>query len=116
MERRARNLTGATMGAVALAATYALLVLTDQTSDGRLHLYPIITALLFYFAGDLIAMIWFRLLAGQLASYIRRLEAQQHSETGHRNSTGQSDVEESSNAAKFGEHDDVEIIKPGTER
>lgn len=100
------------MGAVALAATYALLLFTDQTADGRVHVYPLIAGLLFYLAGDLIALIWFRLLASQLAGYIRRLEAELRAAE-RRRAAGEDDDEDPVETGGAAADDGVEVIKPG---
>lgn len=112
MERQARSLTGAAMSAVALAACYALLVLQDQTGDPRMHLYPLIAAALFYLAGDIVALIWFRLLASQLQLFVRYLEQPQQQQASRR---GPGEASEEDEAESVAEGDDgVEIIKPGS--
>jgi hypothetical protein len=111
MERRVRSLTGAILGAVAFAACYALLLVLDQTTEMRGHLYALIAGVLFYLAGDLLAMVWFRLLASQLQGYIRRLEQELRQER-HSQALDDDDVEEG--VARIAAADDgVEVIRPG---
>lgn len=115
MERRARSLTGATMGAVALAATYALLLFEDRTTEARAHVYPLIAGVLFYLAGDLIALIWFRLLASQLAGYIRKLEAELR-QPPRPAEAAEDDDDIASGRSHAAVDDGVEVIKPGGAR
>jgi len=74
LERRCRTVTGMVLALVAFGACYALLLVEDQTALPRAHLYPLAAGALFYFAGDLLAMLWFRTLAAQLQAFVRHQE------------------------------------------
>ncbi|MBN2082978.1 hypothetical protein JW859_12335 [bacterium] len=63
LERRSRFLTGAVLAIMVLAATYGLLLYEGQLSRPGLHFYPWLAAILFYIAGDLLAYVWFKVVA-----------------------------------------------------
>jgi hypothetical protein len=76
LERRCRTVTGVVLAVVAFAACYGLLLVEDQTALPRSHFYPLIAGALFYLAGDLLAMLWFRILAAQVQAFLEHQERQ----------------------------------------
>ena len=52
-------------------ATYGLMLFEGMTDRPGFHFYPWLAAFLLYLAGDLCAMIWFRVAARQLAIILR---------------------------------------------
>lgn len=80
LERRCRTITGVVLAAVAYAATYGILLLEGQTDRPVFHVYPWLVAVLFYLAGDLLAMVWFKLVSMQLDSMMKELERKQQRE------------------------------------
>ncbi len=80
LERRCRSVTGMVLAAVAFAATYGILLLEGQSDRPAFHLYPWLVAVLFYLAGDLLALVWFKLVSLQLQSLLKDLEQKQERE------------------------------------
>jgi hypothetical protein len=76
LERRCRSVTGIVLAVVAFTACYGLLLVEDQTALPRAHFYPLIAAALFYLAGDLLALLWFRTMAAQLQAYLKHQQRQ----------------------------------------
>lgn len=67
LERRSRLLTGTILGVLALAACYGLMFFGARTSpSARQHFYAWMVAVLFYFAGDLLAFVWFKVVCIRL--------------------------------------------------
>jgi hypothetical protein len=71
MERKARSATGLILALASFAATYGLLLYEGQTARPGFHFYPLITGLCFYIAGDLLALVWFRVIVLQLQRMLR---------------------------------------------
>jgi hypothetical protein len=71
MERKARSATGMILALASFAATYGLLLYEGQTARPGFHFYPLMTGLCFYVAGDLLAMVWFRVIVLQLQRMLR---------------------------------------------
>lgn len=74
LERRSRQLTGAVLAVVALVATYGLLIFEGQQGRPAFHVYPWLAAVLFYFAGDLLAYIWFKVVSMRLLAVLKVAE------------------------------------------
>jgi len=74
LERRSRQLTGAVLAVVALVATYGLLIFEGQQARPAFHVYPWLAAGLFYFAGDLLAYIWFKVVSMRLLAVYKAAE------------------------------------------
>ena len=67
LERRCRTSTGLVLAVLALAACYGLLFFDGQMNrGGSQQFYPWVVAVLFYFAGDLLAYIWFKVVSIRL--------------------------------------------------
>lgn len=67
LERRCRTTTGFVLAVLALAACYGLLFFEGQMNrGGSQHFYPWMVAVLFYFAGDLLAYVWFKVVSVRL--------------------------------------------------
>ncbi|MCH7471699.1 hypothetical protein IIA79_01935 [bacterium] len=76
LERRARTITGIILGALAFATTYGLMLFEGQTQRPGFHFYPLLLAVAFYLAGDLLALIWFRTVTLQISKLIRKSKAE----------------------------------------
>ncbi len=106
IERRSRTLTGLVLGAVAFAACYGLMVYEGQIERPAFLFYPWLLGFLFYFAGDLLAMVWFRSITAQLSAL---LERQRKTEDVHRLAELKAVLEANETPAPEG----VEVIRPG---
>jgi hypothetical protein len=62
------------LAVVAFVATYGILLLEGQTERPVFHFYPVLTGVLFYLAGDLLALIWFKLVSLQLGTLLKEQE------------------------------------------
>jgi len=83
LERRCRMLTGIILAALALAAGYGWLFFSGQANlDGRQHFYAWLVAALFYFAGDLLAFIWFRVVTVRLELMLAQLRRELQRQAG----------------------------------
>lgn len=72
LERRSRLLTGLILAALALAASYGWLFFGGEvTLTARQHFYAWMIAVLFYFAGDLLAYVWFKVVCIRLDMMLR---------------------------------------------
>jgi hypothetical protein len=105
IERRSRTLTGLVLGAMAFLATYGLMFFEGQVERPGYLFYPWLLGVLFYLAGDLLGLIWFRAIAAQLSA---QLEHQRKQEEARRlvALAGLGEPEPPSAA-------DVEVIRPG---
>ena len=74
LERRCRIITGLVLAAVAFVATYGILLVEGQSDRPVFHIYPWLVAVLLYLAGDLLAMVWFKLVGIQLQRMVREME------------------------------------------
>lgn len=74
LERRSRQLTGAILAVLALIVTYGLLIYEGHQTRPAFHFYPWLAAVLFYFAGDLLAYVWFRVVSMRLQALWRAAE------------------------------------------
>jgi len=102
LERRCRLLTGIILAALALAAGYGWLFFSGQVNlDGRQHFYAWLIAALFYFAGDLLAFIWFRVVTVRLELMLAQIQRDL------RRQSGAVGVEEETLAAP-----EVEFVRP----
>ena len=70
LERRSRRLTGIVLAALALGASYSLLIFEGQLARQSLHFYPWVMAVLFYAAGDLLAYVWFKVVTLKLTALL----------------------------------------------
>jgi hypothetical protein len=76
LETRARVLTGTVLAVIALVATYGLQLVEGTLSRPAAHFYPWLAAVLFFLAGQLIAIIWYRAVKLRLESLIPLIEAE----------------------------------------
>src|SRR5688572_8744579 len=81
LEARCRRMTGMTLGVVAFAASYSLLLIEGQTSRPGFHFYPWVLGLLMYLAGDLITLVWMRASAVEMSKLILAAERLQMAES-----------------------------------
>lgn len=65
LEKRCRLATGMVLAGMAFVASYGL-ILVGQPDIGRVSFFPLFLAVLFYIAGDLLALIWIRAVAGHI--------------------------------------------------
>lgn len=72
LERRARQATSGVLALTTFAACYGLLIVEEQTLRPGFHLYPLIAAAAAWLAGDLLALLWFYVLLGQLRALVAR--------------------------------------------
>lgn len=77
LERRSRTLSGAVLAVTGFLATYGLMLFEGQIDRPGFHFYPWFAALLLFFAGDLWTMIWFRVVARQLAIILRNRQTEE---------------------------------------
>jgi hypothetical protein len=68
------------LAVVAFTAAYGVLLVEGQTDRPVFHLYPWLVAVLLYFAGDLLALIWFKLVGLQLQAMLREADRKQRLE------------------------------------
>lgn len=72
LERRARQASSSVLALTTFAACYGLLIVEGQTLRPGFHLYPLIAAAAAWLAGDLLALLWFYVLLGQLRALVAR--------------------------------------------
>lgn len=72
LERQARQASSAVLALMSFAACYGLLILEGQTLRPGFHFYPLIAGAAAYIAGDLLALVWFYALLGQLRALVER--------------------------------------------
>lgn len=105
IERRSRTLSGLVLGAVAFLATYGLMFYEGQVERPGFLFYPWLLGVLFYIAGDLLGLIWFRAIAAQMRAQL----AQQRKEEEARRLAAMAELNESEPFSDSG----VEVIRPG---
>lgn len=77
IERRSRTLTGLVLGAVAFLATLGLMFYEGQIERPGFLFYPWLLGVLFYLAGDLLGLIWFRAMAAQMRAQLAHQRKQE---------------------------------------
>jgi hypothetical protein len=105
IERRSRTLNGLVLGAVAFLATYGLMFYEGQIERPAFLFYPWLLGVLFYLAGDLLGLIWFRAIAAQLRAQLEFQRKQQEA----RRLAAQAGLLEPEPLSTDG----VEVIRPG---
>jgi hypothetical protein len=78
IERRCRTLTGMLLAVMAFIASYSIMLIEGQIERPVFHIYPWILAVLFYIGGDLLALVWFKVVVWQV---LRILQADFASQT-----------------------------------
>jgi hypothetical protein len=106
IERRSRTLTGLVLGALAFGASYGLMLYEGQIERPAFLFYPWLLGALFYFAGDLLAMIWFRSVTAQLTALLE----QQHKDEEVRR---MAELKAALESAESPMPEGVEVIRPG---
>jgi hypothetical protein len=104
LEKRIRTLTGLSLGAVAFLSAYGLMMYEGQTDRPAFLFYPWLLAVLFYLAGDLLAMVWFRVNTAQMRVM---LDLQRKQEEARRLAKQAGLLDEEPSAV-----DGVEVIRP----
>ncbi len=89
LERRVRTSTALILALVSFGCCYGLLLLTNRLISAPLFFYPWLVGGLFYVAGELLGLVWFRIMTRQLVAMqeaqLRRAKA---AGTGQRGSNG----------------------------
>jgi hypothetical protein len=73
IERRSRTLTGMLLAVMAFLASYSIMLVEGQIERPIFHLYPWIAAIICYIGGDLLALVWFKVVVLQV---LRVLQAE----------------------------------------
>jgi hypothetical protein len=106
LERRSRLLTGTILAVLALAACYGWLFFGGQVNiSAQQHFYAWMVAVLFYFAGDLLAFVWFKVVCIRLEMLLDDFK-----QSLRRQLVAEEAEEETLSAA------DVEIVRPTEHR
>ena len=106
LEAKTRQMTGIVLGMVAFVATYALMAIQGSFLQPSSHVFPWMLGVLFYFAGQLLALIWFRTFVTQLRSLIEFAQVVEQKRML---------LEREAITQELAEDGDVEIIRPGGE-
>jgi hypothetical protein len=70
LEKRIRTVTGLVLGAVAFLSAYGLMMYEGQIDRPAFLFYPWLLGVLFYLAGDLLGMVWFRVSTAQMRAML----------------------------------------------
>lgn len=76
LEKRIRTVTGLTLGVLAFLSVYGLMLFEGQIERPAFQFYPWLLGVLFYLAGDLLALVWFRVNTSQMRVMLERQRVQ----------------------------------------